>query len=131
MTAAPATAPDISPEFVSALAERAQQAEERRRLPESTVDDFIASARRGKAGGSAHRARVAGPDRPAAGGDWSQRPLPGHSAAALKRDVAVPAGRVVFDYDTGRELAAALILGVDVRGPQWCEERGHHGRRPS
>jgi hypothetical protein len=49
----------------------------------------------------------------------------------IKRDVAVPAGHVVFDYDTGRELAAALILGVDVRGPQWCEERGPHGRRPS
>ena len=48
MTAAPATAPDISPEFVSALAERAQQAEERRRLPESTVDDFIASARQAR-----------------------------------------------------------------------------------
>jgi 3-hydroxy-9,10-secoandrosta-1,3,5(10)-triene-9,17-dione monooxygenase len=43
MTAAPATSPDISPEFVSALAERAQEAEELRRLPDASVDDFVAS----------------------------------------------------------------------------------------
>ncbi len=43
MTAAPATSPVISPEFVSALAERAQEAEELRRLPSATVDDFVAS----------------------------------------------------------------------------------------
>jgi alkylation response protein AidB-like acyl-CoA dehydrogenase len=43
MTAAPATSPDISPEFVSALAERAQEAEGLRRLPTATVDDFVAS----------------------------------------------------------------------------------------
>jgi 3-hydroxy-9,10-secoandrosta-1,3,5(10)-triene-9,17-dione monooxygenase len=43
MTAAPATSPDISPEFVAGLAERAQEAEQLRRLPDATVDDFIAS----------------------------------------------------------------------------------------
>ena len=43
MTAAPATSPDISPEFVAGLAERAQEAEQLRRLPGATVDDFIAS----------------------------------------------------------------------------------------
>ena len=43
MTAVPATSPDISPEFVAGLADRAQEAEELRRLPSATVDDFIAS----------------------------------------------------------------------------------------
>ncbi len=43
MTAVPATSPDISPEFVARLADRAQEAERRRRLPGATVDDFIAS----------------------------------------------------------------------------------------
>ena len=43
MTAVPATSPDISPEFVTRLADRAQEAEELRRLPSATVDDFIAS----------------------------------------------------------------------------------------
>lgn len=43
MTAAPATAPDISPEFIANLAERAREAEQLRRLPNATVDDFIAS----------------------------------------------------------------------------------------
>ena len=43
MPAAPATSPDISPEFVSSLAERAQEAEELRRLPDASVDDFVAS----------------------------------------------------------------------------------------
>ena len=43
MTAVPATSPDISPEFVSALAKRAQEGEKLRRLPSATVDDFIAS----------------------------------------------------------------------------------------
>ena len=33
----------------------------------------------------------------------------------IKRDVDVlAAGHVVFDYDTSRELAAALILGMEV-----------------
>jgi 3-hydroxy-9,10-secoandrosta-1,3,5(10)-triene-9,17-dione monooxygenase len=32
----------------------------------------------------------------------------------IKRDVDVLAGHVVFDYDTGRELAGALILGMDI-----------------
>jgi 3-hydroxy-9,10-secoandrosta-1,3,5(10)-triene-9,17-dione monooxygenase len=32
----------------------------------------------------------------------------------IKRDVDVLAGHVVFDYDTSRELAGALILGMDV-----------------
>jgi alkylation response protein AidB-like acyl-CoA dehydrogenase len=43
MTAAPATSPDISPEFVANLAERAQQAEELRQLPSATVDEYVAS----------------------------------------------------------------------------------------
>ncbi len=43
MTAAPVTSPDISPEFVTSLAQRAQEAEKLRRLPSATVDDFIAS----------------------------------------------------------------------------------------
>src|SRR6476620_10263044 len=43
MTTAKATSPDIRPEFVSALAERAQKAEELRRLPDASVDDFVAS----------------------------------------------------------------------------------------
>jgi hypothetical protein len=42
MTAAPATVPDISPDFVASLAERAQEAEGLRRLPRATVDDFVA-----------------------------------------------------------------------------------------
>jgi 3-hydroxy-9,10-secoandrosta-1,3,5(10)-triene-9,17-dione monooxygenase len=32
----------------------------------------------------------------------------------IKRDVDVPAGHVVFDYNTSRELAGALILGMKV-----------------
>ena len=32
----------------------------------------------------------------------------------IKRDVDVLSGHVVFDYDTSRELAGALILGMDV-----------------
>ncbi|MDX1883913.1 acyl-CoA dehydrogenase family protein [Mycolicibacterium sp. 120270] len=43
MTAAPATSPDISPDFVASLAERAQEAENLRRLPQATLDDYIAS----------------------------------------------------------------------------------------
>ena len=44
MTAAPAVpSPDISPEFVANLAERAQEAEELRRLPGATVDEYVAS----------------------------------------------------------------------------------------
>lgn len=43
MTAAPATSPDISSEFVGGLAERAQEAERMRRLPSATIDDFVAS----------------------------------------------------------------------------------------
>ena len=43
MTAAPATTPDISHEFVTNLAARAGEAEQLRRLPGATVDDFIAS----------------------------------------------------------------------------------------
>jgi alkylation response protein AidB-like acyl-CoA dehydrogenase len=43
MTVVPATSPAISSEFVSALADRAQEAEELRRLPGATVDNFIAS----------------------------------------------------------------------------------------
>lgn len=43
MTAAPATAPDISAEFVAHLAQRAQEAEDLRMLPRATVDEFVAS----------------------------------------------------------------------------------------
>jgi alkylation response protein AidB-like acyl-CoA dehydrogenase len=43
MTAAKATSGDISPELVAGLAERAREAEQLRRLPSATVDDFIAS----------------------------------------------------------------------------------------
>jgi 3-hydroxy-9,10-secoandrosta-1,3,5(10)-triene-9,17-dione monooxygenase len=43
MTAAPATWPEISPDFVASLAERAKKAEQLRRLPEATVEDYIAS----------------------------------------------------------------------------------------
>jgi 3-hydroxy-9,10-secoandrosta-1,3,5(10)-triene-9,17-dione monooxygenase len=32
----------------------------------------------------------------------------------IKRDVDVLAGHVVFDYDTSRQLAGALILGMKV-----------------
>lgn len=32
----------------------------------------------------------------------------------IKRDVDVLAGHVVFDYDTSRELAGALILGLNI-----------------
>ena len=32
----------------------------------------------------------------------------------IKRDVDVLAGHVVFDYDTSRELAGALILGMHI-----------------
>lgn len=43
MTAAPVTAPDISPEFIANLAGRARQAEKLRRLPSETLDEFTAS----------------------------------------------------------------------------------------
>lgn len=42
-SAVPSTTPTISPEFVTNLAERAQDAEEQRRLPNATVDDYLAS----------------------------------------------------------------------------------------
>ena len=32
----------------------------------------------------------------------------------FKRDVDVLAGHVVFDYDTSRELAGALALGLKI-----------------
>jgi alkylation response protein AidB-like acyl-CoA dehydrogenase len=38
----------------------------------------------------------------------------GNPLQRIKRDVDVLAGHVVFDYDTGRELAGALILGMNV-----------------
>ena len=37
-----------------------------------------------------------------------------NSDARIKRDVDVIAGHVVFDYDTSRELAGALALGVPI-----------------
>lgn len=37
-----------------------------------------------------------------------------NSLQRIKRDVDVLAGHVVFDYDTSRELAGALILGIRV-----------------
>ncbi len=43
MTTAKATSPDIRPEFVTRLAGRAHEAERLRRLPSTTVDEFIAS----------------------------------------------------------------------------------------
>ena len=45
MTAAPAvpSRSHVTPEFVTRLAERARHAEELRRLPDSTVDDYLAS----------------------------------------------------------------------------------------
>jgi alkylation response protein AidB-like acyl-CoA dehydrogenase len=38
----------------------------------------------------------------------------GNPLQRIKRDVDVLSGHVVFDYDTSRELAGALILGMDV-----------------
>ena len=76
MTAAPATVPDISPDFVADLAERAQEAEGLRRLPGAHFLD--------------------------------------HPLQRIKRDVDVLSGHVIFDYDTSRELAGALILGMAV-----------------
>ena len=43
MPAVSATTPTITPEFVSRLAERAQDAERLRRLPADTIDDLNAS----------------------------------------------------------------------------------------
>jgi 3-hydroxy-9,10-secoandrosta-1,3,5(10)-triene-9,17-dione monooxygenase len=43
MPTAPATTPTISQEFVARLAERAKDAERLRRLPQSTIDDLLAS----------------------------------------------------------------------------------------
>jgi alkylation response protein AidB-like acyl-CoA dehydrogenase len=43
MSAAPVAVPDISPAFVARLAERAREAEQLRRLPSATLDDFTAS----------------------------------------------------------------------------------------
>ncbi len=46
MTAAPAVpskSPDIGPEFVAGLAERAQEAENLRMLPAATLDDYVAA----------------------------------------------------------------------------------------
>ena len=38
----------------------------------------------------------------------------GNPLQRIKRDVDVICGHVVFDYDTSRELAGALILGMKV-----------------
>ena len=38
----------------------------------------------------------------------------GNPLQRLKREVDVISGHAVFDYDTSRELAAALTLGVKV-----------------
>jgi hypothetical protein len=37
-----------------------------------------------------------------------------HPLQRIKRDVDVIAGHVVFDYDTSRELAGALSLGIAI-----------------
>ena len=37
-----------------------------------------------------------------------------HPLQRIKRDVDVIARHMVFDYDTSRELAAALTLGMKV-----------------
>jgi alkylation response protein AidB-like acyl-CoA dehydrogenase len=44
-----------------------------------------------------------------AGAHFADNPL-----QRIKRDVDVLAGHVVFDYDTSRELAGALTLGMKV-----------------
>lgn len=38
----------------------------------------------------------------------------GHPLQRIKRDVDVIAGHVVFDYDTSRELAGALTIGMSI-----------------
>jgi 3-hydroxy-9,10-secoandrosta-1,3,5(10)-triene-9,17-dione monooxygenase len=38
----------------------------------------------------------------------------GNPLQRIKRDVDVICGHVVFDYDTSRELAGALTLGMNV-----------------
>jgi 3-hydroxy-9,10-secoandrosta-1,3,5(10)-triene-9,17-dione monooxygenase len=38
----------------------------------------------------------------------------GNSLQRIKREVDVICGHVVFDYDTSRELAGALTLGMKV-----------------
>jgi 3-hydroxy-9,10-secoandrosta-1,3,5(10)-triene-9,17-dione monooxygenase len=50
---------------------------------------------------------------------FSRRPGPAapfldNPLQRIKRDVDVICGHVVFDYDTSRELAAALTLGMKV-----------------
>jgi 3-hydroxy-9,10-secoandrosta-1,3,5(10)-triene-9,17-dione monooxygenase len=37
-----------------------------------------------------------------------------HPLQRIKRDVDVLAGHVIFDYDTSRELAGALTVGMAV-----------------
>ena len=74
-----------------------------------------AGARRGAAGGGPHRARVASGDRPTC----SRRPAPAPTSSTTRcsgssATSTCSAGHVVFDYDTSRELAGALILGMEV-----------------
>jgi AcrR family transcriptional regulator len=58
--------------------------------------------------------RIGGADRRPARGIGRQRSFHRQPAAAHQTRVDVLAGHVVFDYDTSRELAGALTLGMKV-----------------
>ncbi len=86
MTAAPAVpsqSPDISPEFVANLAERAKQAEELRRLPSATVDEL----RRVGAAGTARTRPLRRPTG-AVAGDSRPRPPDGPRMRLQRLDAA-------------------------------------------
>jgi hypothetical protein len=95
MTAAPATVPDISPDFVAGLAERAQEAEGLRGLPGATIDDFVTSGSRRLARPAPlrrHPGPIAGDSRPGPpDGPWLR-----------------------VERMDARELAGALILGTAI-----------------
>ena len=110
MTAVPATSPDISPEFVARLAERAQEAEELRRLPSATVNNFVASGFAellvpARDGGVAGPVAVDSRSGPSDGARMRvQRPyrrLPHPALVRIRggslRRVGLPAGRDRFD----------------------------------
>jgi hypothetical protein len=121
MTAAPATVPDISPDFVAGLAERAQEAKGLHRLPGATVDDFVASGLADllvplRYGGI--QAPVAGDSRPGPpDGPWPR-------VERMDAGLLHPAHWVMalFGEEAGGGLRDAPVSGP--RAPFACRRRG-------
>ena len=70
--------------------------------------------RRGSVGRGAHRGRVPRRDRSLFEASGASVHFLDSPLQRFKRDVDVLAGHVVFDYDTSRELAGALALGLKI-----------------